>query len=107
MKKLRKLCNLLAKNCADVAGSSFSVGGALLVVFAWALAGPFMGFSETWQLLINTLTTIITFLLALSIQYTQNRDTRSLHLKLNKLLEKSDSLKESLDQIEEELGEDD
>ena len=59
---------------------------ALLCITAWAALGPLFHFSDTWQLVINTATTIITFLMVFLIQNTQNRDTKALHLKLDELL---------------------
>ena len=56
------------------------------MVLAWAVSGPFFGFSDTWQLVINTSTTIITFLMVFLIQNTQNRDTMALQLKLSELI---------------------
>lgn len=57
-----------------------------LVVVAWALTGPIFGFSDTWQLVINTGTTIVTFLMVFAIQNSQNREARAMHLKLDELL---------------------
>jgi low affinity Fe/Cu permease len=59
---------------------------ALVVVIVWAVSGPLFGFSDTWQLVINTGTTIVTFLMVFLIQNTQNRDTRAVHLKLDELI---------------------
>lgn len=59
---------------------------ALVVIFVWAVSGPFFGFSDTWQLVINTGTTIITFLMVFLIQAMQNRDTTALQLKLDELI---------------------
>lgn len=59
---------------------------ATLSIVVWAVLGPTFGFSDTWQLVINTSTTIITFLMVFVIQNTQNRDTESLHLKLDELI---------------------
>lgn len=59
---------------------------ALFVIIIWAVLGPVFGFSDTWQLVINTGTTIITFLMVFVIQQSQNKDTLALHLKLNELL---------------------
>ena len=56
------------------------------MVLAWAVSGPVFGFSETWQLVINTGTTIVTFLMVFLIQATQSRDTRTVHLKLDELI---------------------
>jgi low affinity Fe/Cu permease len=69
-----------------VAGHSGAFIAAFGVVLAWLLAGPLFGFSETWQLLINTGTTITTFLMVFLLQQTQNKDSIALHLKLNELL---------------------
>jgi low affinity Fe/Cu permease len=59
---------------------------ALLIIFAWALTGPLFHYSDTWQLIINTGTTIITFLMVFLIQNTQNRDAKAIHLKLDELI---------------------
>jgi low affinity Fe/Cu permease len=59
---------------------------ALAVVVVWAVTGPLFGFSDSWQLVINTGTTIVTFLMVFLIQATQNRETRALHLKLDELI---------------------
>lgn len=59
---------------------------ALSVIIAWAVTGPFFGFSDTWQLVINTSTTIITFLMVFIIQQSQNKDTVAIHIKLNELI---------------------
>lgn len=67
-------------------GSSAAFLGALGVVILWALTGPFFGYSETWQLVINTGTTIITFLMVFLIQKSQNKDSKAIHLKLNELI---------------------
>lgn len=59
---------------------------ALVVIIVWAVTGPFFGFSDTWQLIINTGTTIVTFLMVFLIQNTQNRDAKAIHLKLDELI---------------------
>jgi low affinity Fe/Cu permease len=76
----------IAGRVADWTGSSWAFCVAALVIIVWALTGPVFGFSDTWQLVINTGTTIVTFLMVFLIQNTQNRDTRALHLKLDELL---------------------
>lgn len=59
---------------------------ALTLILVWAVSGPFFGFSETWQLVVNTATTIITFLMVFVLQNTQNRDGEALHAKLDELI---------------------
>lgn len=72
-------------------GSPWAFIAALLLVLGWALTGPLCDFSETWQLVINTGTTIITFLMVFLIQSTQNRDSRALQLKLDELIRASEA----------------
>jgi low affinity Fe/Cu permease len=71
---------------ATSVGSSVSFIIALGIVVVWALTGPVFGFSDTWQLVINTGTTIVTFLMVFLIQNTQNRDARAMHLKVDELI---------------------
>lgn len=71
---------------SHAAGKPLAFGIALLGVMAWAASGPFFGFSETWQLVVNTSTTIITFLMVFVLQNTQNRDSEALHAKLDELI---------------------
>ena len=68
------------------AGHSRAFGIACAIVVAWLLVGPLFGFSQTWQLFINTGTTIVTFLMVFLLQQTQNKDSVAIHLKLNELL---------------------
>jgi low affinity Fe/Cu permease len=68
------------------AGSSRAFALAVLLIVIWGISGPFYNYSDTWQLLINSTTSIVTFLMVFLIQKTQNRDSRALHLKLNELL---------------------
>jgi low affinity Fe/Cu permease len=68
------------------AGSSVAFVGALALIVIWGLTGPIFHYSETWQLVINTLTTIITFLMVFLIQKTQNKDSLAIQLKLNELV---------------------
>src|SRR3989441_267720 len=70
----------------DWVGTSWALGAALAVVAVWALTGPLFGFSDTWQLVINTGTTIVTFLMVFLIQRAQNKDARAIHLKLNEIV---------------------
>jgi low affinity Fe/Cu permease len=70
----------------QVTGSTAAFGIALAVIVIWALAGPLFGFSDTWQLVINTGTTIVTFLMVFLIQRSQNKDALAIHLKLNEIV---------------------
>jgi low affinity Fe/Cu permease len=76
----------LAGGVAAWTGSSLAFGVALAVVIAWGLTGPIFHFSDTWQLVINTGTTIVTFLMVFLIQRAQNKDAQALHLKLNEIV---------------------
>ena len=77
---------LFARRSSIVLGSAWAFSGALLVIAVWLISGPTFHFSDTWQLIINTATTIITFLMVFLIQNTQNRDAKAVHLKLDELI---------------------
>jgi low affinity Fe/Cu permease len=83
---LNHLFSEMACKTAHFAGKPLAFTVAVLVVVIWALTGPVFGYSDTWQLVINTSTTIITFLMVFLIQHTQNRDTMALQLKLSELI---------------------
>jgi len=76
----------LANKISQATGSFWTFAAALLVVLAWAATGPIFHYSETWQLVINTGTTIVTFLMVFVIQHAQNKDMRAVQLKLNELI---------------------
>src|SRR5512144_3079726 len=76
----------MAKVAAQLTGRQITFLLALAVVVAWAVTGPLFGFSDTWQLVINTGTTIVTFLMVFLIQNTQSRDTTAMQLKLDELI---------------------
>jgi low affinity Fe/Cu permease len=86
----------LARRASAALGTSAAFVAACMVVVAWAVTGPLFGYSDAWQLVINTGTTIVTFLMVFLIQNTQNRDARALHLKLDELLR---SLKPARDRL--------
>jgi low affinity Fe/Cu permease len=67
-------------------GTSWAFAAALAVIVVWAVTGPLFGFSDTWQLVVNTGTTIVTFLMVFLIQRAQNQDARAVHLKLNEIV---------------------
>jgi low affinity Fe/Cu permease len=79
----------LACEAANKFGSPWAFTGAMLLVVVWAACGPLFDFSETWQLVINTGTTIVTFLMVFLIQSSQNRDAKAIHLKLDELIRSS------------------
>jgi low affinity Fe/Cu permease len=75
-----------AKAAARWTGNASCFGLAALIVVTWLVSGPFFGFSDTWQLIINTGTTIVTFLMVFLIQNTQNRDTEAMQIKIDELI---------------------
>jgi low affinity Fe/Cu permease len=81
-------------------GSRWAFIVAIAVIVVWALTGPIFHYSDTWQLVINTGTTIVTFLMVFLIQNTQNRDARAIHLKLNELIHAVDKAKNKMIDVE-------
>ncbi len=84
--KLRSVFNLVAKKASYAAGTPWTFLGAVTIVVIWALSGPVFKFNDTWQLVINTGTTIITFLMVFLIQHSQNADTAAIQIKLDELI---------------------
>jgi low affinity Fe/Cu permease len=84
--KPRSVFNLIAKKASYAAGTPWAFLGALGIVLIWGLSGPLFKFSDTWQLVINTGTTIITFLMVFLIQHSQNADTAAIQIKLDELI---------------------
>ena len=91
----------IATRVSEVVGSSWSFAIAATIVVVWAVSGPVFGFSDTWQLVINTGTTIITFLMVFVIQNTQNRDNQAVQIKLDELLRALKNARTSFVDIEE------
>lgn len=79
----------ISQSVSNRLGSPMAFALAVLLILAWILSGPMFGFSDTWQLVINTTTTIVTFLMVFAIQNTQNRDAKAMQLKLNELIKAS------------------
>jgi low affinity Fe/Cu permease len=95
----------MARRVADWTGTSPAFGAAVAIVVIWALLGPLFRFSDTWQLVINTGTTIVTFLMVFLIQRTQNKEAIALQLKLNEIVAALDGASNRLINIED-LSED-
>lgn len=91
----------IAAKTAQTVGTAYSFIIAILVIIIWAITGPIFNFSDTWQLIINTGTTIVTFLIVFLIQNTQNRDSKAIHLKLDELIKASTGARTSLVNLEE------
>ena len=91
----------LAARTAAATGSAWGFGLAMMVVLAWGLSGPLFDFSDTWQLVINTGTTILTFLMVFLIQHTQNKESRAVQLKLNELIASTEGASNRLISIED------
>src|SRR5262245_30678392 len=111
---MREWFHRFAGATASLVGTGWAFVAAALAIVVWALTGPVFGFSNGWQLVINTGTTIITFLIVFLIQNTQNRDARAIQLKLdelirgtagarNKLVDLEECTEEELDRLEEEF----
>ncbi|WP_408095670.1 low affinity iron permease family protein [Peredibacter sp. HCB2-198] len=114
--KIKDRFHKFAQKVSNACGSPYAFGFAFIIIIAWIVSGPLFGFSDTWQLIINTGTTIVTFLMVFLIQNTQNRDARALHLKLdelirangharNHLIELEELSDEELDRVHKELNE--
>lgn len=90
----------LARQISCILGTPLAFAAACACVLIWLACGPLFHFSDTWQLLINTSTTIITFLMVFLVQHTQNRDARALHLKMDEMLRSLDNARNRLINLE-------
>jgi low affinity Fe/Cu permease len=84
--RIRDAFGVFARKTSSILGSAWAFVIAILIIVIWAMTGPAFGYSDTWQLIINTGTTIVTFLMVFLIQNTQNRDAKAVHLKLDELI---------------------
>jgi low affinity Fe/Cu permease len=89
-----------AARCSHYLGSRWAFVAAIGVIVVWAITGPVFHYSDSWQLVINTGTTIVTFLMVFLIQNTQNRDAKAIHLKLNELIHAVDKAKNRMIDVE-------
>jgi low affinity Fe/Cu permease len=94
---MQDLFRRFAQRTSMAVGSAWAFAGALAAIVVWAALGPTVGFSTTWQLVINTGTTIVTFLIVFLIQNTQNRESRAIQLKLDELILASSASNAALD----------
>jgi len=98
---MKNLFRKFAQAASQAVGSSWAFILAVVIIFVWAISGPMFHYSDTWQLVINTGTTIITFLMVFLIQNTQNRDAKAIHLKLDELIRAVEGARTHLVELEE------
>ncbi len=92
--------HVFATKAANLVGTKWAFLVALLVIALWLISGPYFHYSDTWQLIINTGTTVVTFLVVFLIQNTQNRDARAIHLKLDEIIKSIDEAQNEMIDIE-------
>ena len=78
--------NRFARACATMLGSPFTFVANCMLILLWLVAGPVFKYSDTWQLMVNTVTTVLTYLAVFVLQNTQNRDSKAIHIKLDELI---------------------
>jgi low affinity Fe/Cu permease len=101
MFEMRDLFHKIAQKTSNAVGSAWAFSAAVLILIVWAASGPIFHFSDSWQLVINTGTTIVTFLMVFLIQNTQNRDAKVIHLKLDELIRVTKSARNHLVDLED------
>ena len=106
MCRVRDAFRVFARNASEVLGSAWAFVIAIAIIVVWAMTGHFFHYSDTWQLIINTGTTIVTFLMVFLIQNTQNRDSKAAHLKLDELIRALEGARDHLVDLEK-LSDDD
>ena len=97
---MKSLFRTFAQRIAEIVGSPAAFISGVAITIVWAATGPLFHYSDTWQLVINTGTTIITFLMVFLIQNTQNRDSKAIHLKLDELIRAGSSARNRLMSLE-------
>jgi low affinity Fe/Cu permease len=100
-KRKTSLFTCFANHTAKAAGHHLTFTLAVLIIVVWAATGPIFGYSDTWQLIINTGTTIVTFLMVFLIQNTQNRDSTAMHLKIDEIIRAIDGARNSVLNLED------
>lgn len=98
---INEVFHKVSAKISNIVGTPWAFLTAIAIIAIWGLTGPVFGFSDTWQLVINTGTTIVTFLMVFLIQNTQNRDSKAIHLKLDELLKGSRGARNAMVNIEE------
>lgn len=102
---MKNLFSRIAHKASEVMGMGSTFVLAVLLILAWLYSGSYFDYSDTWQLVINTSTTIITFLMVFLIQNTQNRDTKAINLKLDELIQTHKNARNKLIDIEDDTDE--
>jgi low affinity Fe/Cu permease len=98
---VRDAFRVFARSSSNILGSAWAFVIAVLIIIIWGVTGPAFQFSNTWQLIINTGTTIVTFLMVFLIQNTQNRDAKAVHLKLDEIIRAVKGARNELVDLEE------